>query len=54
MEYLSVLDEFLLSMRKYVFIADNVDSWVYELDLKEKLQPDLFSGLGLPGQENSQ
>ncbi|MBN1436701.1 MAG: hypothetical protein JW936_06480 [Sedimentisphaerales bacterium] len=53
-EYLSVLDEYLPAMRKYVFIADNVDSWVYELDLQEKLQPDLFSGLGLPEQENSQ
>jgi hypothetical protein len=35
-------------MRKYVFASKNVDSWVYEVDLKEKLEPDLFEGLGVP------
>ncbi len=46
-EYLSVLDEMLPDMRKYIITSDNVGHWVYELDLKEKLQPDLFEGLGI-------
>jgi len=46
-EYLAVLDDMLPEMRKYVIASDNVNKWVYELDLKEKLEPDLFSGLGL-------
>lgn len=46
-EYLSVLDETLPAMRKYIITSDNVGHWVYELDLKEKLQPDLFEGLGI-------
>jgi len=46
-EYLSVLDEMLPTMRKYIITSDNVGHWVYELDLKEKLQPDLFEGLGI-------
>jgi membrane protease subunit HflK len=53
-EYLSVLDEFLPGMRKYVFASKNVKGWVYQLDLTESQQPDLFEGLGLPepDQEN--
>lgn len=53
-EYLSVLEEFLPAMRKYVFASDNVKSWVYQLDLTESLKSDLFEGLGLPetDQEN--
>jgi len=47
-EYLSVLDEVMPDIRKYVIGSDKVNRWVYEFDLKEKLQPDLFSGLGLP------
>ncbi|MBN1763880.1 MAG: protease modulator HflK [Sedimentisphaerales bacterium] len=47
-EYLSVLDETLPNMRKYVITSENVDSWIYELDLKEKLETDLFTGLGIP------
>ena len=46
-ELLSVLDEYLPTMRKYVVAAAGVDSWVYEFDMKEKLQPDLFEGLGI-------
>ena len=47
-EYLSVLDKYLPAMRKYVLASDKVNRWVYELDLKEKLQPDLFEGLDIP------
>jgi modulator of FtsH protease HflK len=47
-EYLSVLEEFMPSLRKYVIASSNVNRWVYEMDLKEKLQPDLFEGLGIP------
>ena len=47
-EYLSVLDETLPDNRKYVIASSKVNRWVYELDLKEKLQPDLFEGLGIP------
>jgi regulator of protease activity HflC (stomatin/prohibitin superfamily) len=51
-EYLSVMDQMLPAMRKYVINSDNVNSWIYELDLKEKLQPDLFDlGLEEPKQE---
>jgi len=55
-EYLSVLDEMLPPVRKYFISSNNVNSWIYELDLKEKLQPDLFEGLDLskkPEQESS-
>ena len=52
-EYLSVLDEMLPAMRKYIITSDNVGHWVYELDLKEKLQPDLFEGLGI-NEENKE
>jgi len=51
-EYLNVLDQQLASMRKFVFIGDNIDRWIYEMDLKEKLQPDLFEGLDI--EENQQ
>lgn len=47
-EYLSVLEQYLPAMRKYVVASSQVDSWVYEVDLKEKLEPDLFEGLGVP------
>ena len=47
-EFLSVLDERLPSMRKYIISSDDVDNWTYEIDLKEKLQPDLMKGLGVP------
>lgn len=47
-EYLSVLDQYLPGIRKYVVASSRVDSWVYEVDLKEKLEPDLFEGLGVP------
>ncbi len=55
-EYLSVLEETMPELRKYFIAADDVNRWVYELDLKEKLQPDIFTGLGLPEekQENQQ
>ncbi|MBN2375672.1 MAG: hypothetical protein JXD22_04685 [Sedimentisphaerales bacterium] len=46
-EYLSILEEMLPSMRKYVLTSDNVDSWVYEMDMKEKLQSDIFSEIGV-------
>ena len=51
-EYLSVLDESLPAMRKYVMASDKVNSWVYELDLKEKLQPSIFDDFGID-QENT-
>ena len=44
-EYLNALDEVMSGLRKFVFIGEGIDRWVYELDLKEKLQPDLFSGI---------
>ncbi len=47
-EYLSVLEQYLPAMRKYVVASSKVDNWVYEVDLKEKLEPDLFEGLGVP------
>ena len=50
-EYLNMLDETLGGLRKYVWASDNVDSWVYQFDLKEKLQPDLFEDIGLPKAE---
>ncbi len=46
-EYLAVLDEYMPALRKYVLASDKVGSWVYEIDLKEELQPDLFEDLGL-------
>jgi len=55
-EYLTVLDETLTPLRKYFISSQNVNSWIYELDLKEKLQPDLFEGLDLakkPEQESN-
>lgn len=53
-EYLSVLDESLSGIRKYILASDNVDSWVYEVDLKEKLQPSIFDDFGISEQENDQ
>lgn len=53
-EYLSVLEERMPELRKYIISAEEVDRWVYEVDLKEKLQPDLFGGLGLPEEEEGQ
>ncbi len=50
-EFLSVLDERLPSMRKYIISSDDVNNWTYEIDLKEKLQPDLMKGLGVPQEE---
>ena len=52
-EYLSVQDEYMPKMRKYLIASDNVDDWVYEFDLKENLKPDLFEGLGLDTKENN-
>ena len=46
-EYLSILDDRMPAIRKYIIASDNVDEWIYEFDLKEQLQPDLFSGLGM-------
>ena len=52
-ELLSVLDETLPSMRKYVMAAQAVDNWVYQVDLTEKLQPGLFDiDLEAPQQES--
>ena len=50
-EYLSVLDELLPGRRKYVVDSDDIDSWIYEFDLKEKLQPDLFQDIKIPTSE---
>jgi modulator of FtsH protease HflK len=50
-EYLSLLDELLPSRRKYVMDSDAIDSWVYEYDLKEKLEPDLFRDIKIPTSE---
>ncbi len=43
---LSMLEEALEKTRKYVIIADESDSQVFIIDLKEKLSPDLYD-LGL-------
>lgn len=53
-EYLSVLDEYIPELRKYVVDSDDVDSWVYLFDLKEQLQPDLLSGLDIGPTEEQQ
>ena len=50
-EYLSLLDELLPGRRKYVMDSDHIDSWVYEFDMKEKLQPDLFRNIKIPTSE---
>jgi len=50
-EYLSVLDELLPGRRKYVMDSDDIDSWVYTFDMKEKLQPDLFRDIQIPTSE---
>lgn len=50
-EYLSVLDEYMPRLRKYVIASDNVDSWVYEFDLKENIKTDMFSTLGIDNTE---
>jgi len=48
---LSMLEEALEKTRKYVIIADESDSQVFIIDLKEKLAPDLYDlGLESPGQ----
>lgn len=52
-EYLSVLDQTLPALRKYVISSNNVNSWVIEMDLKEKLQPDLFTGLGIEQEQET-
>jgi len=54
-EYLSLLDELLPGRRKYVMDSDHIDSWVYEFDMKEKLEPDMFREIKIPtgGQESS-
>ena len=46
-EYLAALDEVMGERRKFLLIGDNIDRLVYEVDLKEKLQPDLFEGLDI-------
>jgi regulator of protease activity HflC (stomatin/prohibitin superfamily) len=47
---LSMLEEALEKTRKYVIIADESDSQVFIIDLKEKLAPDLYD-LGLESDE---
>ncbi len=42
-----MLEEMLPGRRKYVQASPAVKRWVYEVDLKESVQPDLFEGLGL-------
>ena len=39
------LNEVLPNIRKYVVDSEKFGSWVYELDLKDKLQSDLFENL---------
>jgi len=50
-EYLSVLDELLPGRRKYVVDSDDIDSWVYEFNLQEKLEPDLLRDMKVPTSE---
>jgi len=47
-EFLTVLDQNLGPIRKYVVASDDVDSWIYQFDLTEPLQAEWFTGLG-PG-----
>jgi len=49
-EYLSVLDEMLGGMRKYVLGSERAGDFVFEVDLKEKLEPDFFRELGTGAQ----
>ncbi|MHC4412022.1 MAG: hypothetical protein ACYSW6_03445 [Planctomycetota bacterium] len=44
---LSVLEEALDKIRKYVVVADMNDTQVFIIDLKEKLTPDLYDLVGL-------
>jgi len=46
LQRLSMLEEALEKTRKYVIVADESDSQVFIIDLKEKLSPDLYD-LGL-------
>ncbi len=52
-EFLTVLDDTLPAMRKYVMAAPDVSKWIYQVDLKEKLQPDLLEGLELETPQES-
>ncbi|MFC1782107.1 hypothetical protein ACFL02_00810 [Planctomycetota bacterium] len=44
-EYLSVLDDNVPKMRKYIIISDKVDRRVLEIDLKDTLESDLFTDI---------
>jgi regulator of protease activity HflC (stomatin/prohibitin superfamily) len=44
-ERYKTLNEVLPNIRKYVVDSEKFGSWVYELDLKDKLQSDLFENL---------
>ncbi|MCP4708099.1 MAG: hypothetical protein GY869_05705, partial [Planctomycetes bacterium] len=53
-EYFSILDTLVPQMRKYVTATEAVGRSVYEINLEDKLTPDLFSnfGLGMDKQES--
>lgn len=44
-ERYKTLNEVLPNIRKYVVDSEKFGSWIYELDLKDKLQSDLFENL---------
>ncbi|KPK77044.1 MAG: hypothetical protein AMJ79_04635 [Phycisphaerae bacterium SM23_30] len=44
-EFLSVLDNNVPKMRKYMIVSDKVGHLVLEIDLEERLEPDLFSDI---------
>jgi len=52
-EYLSVLEEKIVPLRKYVILSDKLDRMVHEIDLKEKLQPDIFEGLQMEQEQET-
>ena len=53
-EYFSILDTLVPQMRKYVTATEAVGRSIYEINLEDKLTPDLFSGfdLGMGKQES--
>jgi len=53
-EYFSILDTLVPPMRKYVTATEAVGRSIYEINLEEKLTPDLFTnfGLGMDKQES--
>ena len=52
-EYFSILDTLVPQMRKYVTATEAVGRSIYEINLEDKLTPELFSGFGF-GMDNQE